>query len=773
MSITYRALFFITLISPFCLIGQNDSACTVNNAHYLGVLPVPLACPSIGFSDSVVVSDNTLNYTAEAGRPSLLSCKAGAPPSVYDMDPGSRDTWYIFEASGNEVFIDIRSQGSTGSLINPVIGLYTYQGSCFNLLPMDCSKGNLGKLHLQNSNLIPYQTYYIQVTGATPTDEGSFTLTVKNRNTCLECMQDSYLDVSPKPLNGYYAPGTQVMFTYTVMGYRPYAGNALKVIAPQFGSGWNLSTLSTVPPPSVSGNGTWNYGTFNVNGNFYNCFYFQNATNSGDAGNQSSKWVFRWLITTSTNCSTSGFNLNVSLLNFSDKEVNNLSTVCSLDPDYLFKARVNCCPAPLVSSFLSSSASCNTSCDATYIMQSGGASNYSVSVINQNTGAVVAYGNSLFPGVMDSISSLCAGMYDVIYVNTSTSTCTSQDNIQVSPPAVYQLDFVKPSCVGVCANEVALNITTTSGMQYNWQNVPPPNNISSTYLTSLCHDSTYFIKFFGNGCVFYDSIYIHGIPNDDPFVSYPPALCNQSSITPYVASPGGYFNSTLAIGPNGTIDCTPGSPNNGLTGNYSILYLTNGACPDTGYFAIDLLGLFNSQFSYPSRSLCKAASSVSCNGPTGGYYSYSNIPAGGTNVLSLNSVTGAIDPSLSDTGTYRILYITNPPGTPFTPCDTYYSDTISISNKCDTTFHVYNVISPNGDGKNDFLFINGVDGKENNVFIFNRWGVAVWERKNYNNEQNFWNGTDKDGKQLYEGTYYYLVELKGQGIRKGWVELTR
>jgi len=81
-----------------------------------------------------------------------------------------------------------------------------------------------------------------------------------------------------------------------------------------------------------------------------------------------------------------------------------------------------------------------------------------------------------------------------------------------------------------------------------------------------------------------------------------------------------------------------------------------------------------------------------------------------------------------------------------------------------------NVVTPNGDGKNDFWVIEGLQRYPGSaVFIYNRWGNQVYQNKNYDNK---WNG---DG--LNEGTYYYILKLNSptQGIReyKGWIELLR
>ena len=84
---------------------------------------------------------------------------------------------------------------------------------------------------------------------------------------------------------------------------------------------------------------------------------------------------------------------------------------------------------------------------------------------------------------------------------------------------------------------------------------------------------------------------------------------------------------------------------------------------------------------------------------------------------------------------------------------------------------VPNVITPNGDGKNDVFSIEGLElWPEHQLFIFNRWGNEVYRSNGiYKND---WNGNG-----LNEGTYYYLLKIKNLdgNVRSttGWVTLIK
>ncbi|WP_166669321.1 Ig-like domain-containing protein, partial [Flavobacterium sp. S87F.05.LMB.W.Kidney.N] len=80
---------------------------------------------------------------------------------------------------------------------------------------------------------------------------------------------------------------------------------------------------------------------------------------------------------------------------------------------------------------------------------------------------------------------------------------------------------------------------------------------------------------------------------------------------------------------------------------------------------------------------------------------------------------------------------------------------------------IYNAVSLNGDDMNERFYIRGIECyPDNTVQIFNRWGVLVFERDHYNNNDVVFKGfsegrtTIKESNGLPEGTYYYIVRYK-------------
>ncbi len=89
----------------------------------------------------------------------------------------------------------------------------------------------------------------------------------------------------------------------------------------------------------------------------------------------------------------------------------------------------------------------------------------------------------------------------------------------------------------------------------------------------------------------------------------------------------------------------------------------------------------------------------------------------------------------------------------------------------DCQLTIYNVITPNGDGTNDFLTIEGISlYPDHKVVVVDRWGNIVFEQRNY--RQN-WAGTN-NGIPLSGGTYYVIVRTgTNQLVCRGSITILR
>ena len=88
---------------------------------------------------------------------------------------------------------------------------------------------------------------------------------------------------------------------------------------------------------------------------------------------------------------------------------------------------------------------------------------------------------------------------------------------------------------------------------------------------------------------------------------------------------------------------------------------------------------------------------------------------------------------------------------------------------------IFNAFSPNGDGVNDFWYIeNLINFVPNEVYVYTRWGDEVARYENYDNINVYWDGNDANGRELPNGTYYYVVITDDPELNQAaWVQITR
>ena len=153
----------------------------------------------------------------------------------------------------------------------------------------------------------------------------------------------------------------------------------------------------------------------------------------------------------------------------------------------------------------------------------------------------------------------------------------------------------------------------------------------------------------------------------------------------------------------------------------------------------------------------------------------------------LNLTTGVFTPLNLPNGNYVVQYNNNDPTCPkiievTIPIDENECEPLPI--ECDTLI-VHNAFSPNGDGLNEFFSIEHITDPcylDNNVEIYNRWGVLVFEIDNYNNNDRVFRGvsegrtTVNQDRELPTGTYFYILKYNTDGnytTKNGYLYLSR
>ncbi len=128
---------------------------------------------------------------------------------------------------------------------------------------------------------------------------------------------------------------------------------------------------------------------------------------------------------------------------------------------------------------------------------------------------------------------------------------------------------------------------------------------------------------------------------------------------PTITGQSGVFSESTG---NLSIDSSTGviTLNSSTAGTYTVVYTTNGTCPNTVNNTITVNSLDGAAFAYSSNSLPQTGTASLTTTPTTSGGVYSAYPSG----LSINSSTGEIDLAASTIQSYKIFYETSGAGCP-------------------------------------------------------------------------------------------------------------
>lgn len=231
-----------------------------------------------------------------------------------------------------------------------------------------------------------------------------------------------------------------------------------------------------------------------------------------------------------------------------------------------------------------------------------------------------------------------------------------------------------------------------------------------------------------------------------------PALFSQLGVFPIVGGTTGQINYTIAPNASGTAVVTVTVKDNGGTAN-------GGVDTYTRNFNITVNSLPNVNIvSNVGTSITKGVTAQLT--ATAGGTTYAWSPAADI-ISGQNTATVTVRPKTSETFT---VVVTNALG-----CQT--TQTIALNVSTIYPLVTSNIITPNGDGKNDTWIIKNIDYyPASTVKVVDKAGKVVFTTTNYLND---WAGT-YNGQPLTQGSYYYVIDL-GPGAPKytGYITILR
>jgi gliding motility-associated-like protein len=416
-----------------------------------------------------------------------------------------------------------------------------------------------------------------------------------------------------------------------------------------------------------------------------------------------------------------------------------------------------------------------------------------------------------------------AGTYSVI-VDNGSSSCVGTFEVVITGIAPYSVALTDAN---ICANGTyPLLDAGNPGATYQWfqGGTAISGATSQTYQTTTA--GTYSVEVGTGTCKGTASMNL--VVTSIPVVSLSnQTLCDVDPITPLDAgNPGAsyqWFQNGTAISGETSQTYTPTT-----AGTYSVDVTVSPGC--TSSASMQLTVNASPVFTLTDASICNDGNTTLDPGIAGATYSWSNgatsqtitVNEDNTYIVTVTQngcvgrdtadVTVFDYPSapivgcvVTESGTYKYIYswaaitgavsyevsfdngVTWIPSNQASGVETHGTNTSapgflvraiggglckigeeSIPSYCPIS--IPNIITPNGDGKNDVFIIDNIDQyPTNTVQIFSRWGKEVFTADGYNNGTKRFIGTD-----LPEGVYFYIINLNdGKEPRTGTVTINR
>jgi gliding motility-associated-like protein len=331
--------------------------------------------------------------------------------------------------------------------------------------------------------------------------------------------------------------------------------------------------------------------------------------------------------------------------------------------------------------------------------------------------------------------------YTLVGGNSFGCYDTTSTTITVNTPPAVNITASKSL---ICYPDT-VTLTASGAPSYTWS-----TGSNSTSIPIIALTNTTYSVVGDNGCKATSVFTLSGFPRPNVTVtSSKLAVCNGDSITLKAYGAASYSwapvlfigNSFYTYPTANTTYSVLGQSANGCY-NYATVSVTMNTPP-----VLDIL----------ASELCIGKSAI--------------FTAVGANTYTWN--TGSISQSISQTPPNSTPISFTVDGVDASGCRSTVSKTFDISNQC--SLIVWNGVTPNGDGLNDFFFLENIEQYPGNrVQIFNRWGQLLETVEDYNNTSRKWDGTSTTNFPVPSGTYYYTIDLKnGSALLKGYIELTK
>ncbi len=362
--------------------------------------------------------------------------------------------------------------------------------------------------------------------------------------------------------------------------------------------------------------------------------------------------------------------------------------------------------------------------------------------------------NTIIGATEDNITVQEGGLYTVIITSNGNCADTLMSNVIESLIDPLELGDDIPLCPGE-----TITVAPIDGQFANYQwsttEVTEEITITATEVEEITTTNITLVVDNGEGCILSDEINIINFPIiDAEIISDVEGLCATDSIE-LVATGGLYYNWTLGSESLSADDVGAVIANPQETTIY-VVEVTDD-CPqngDTDTLTLNVFPLSDFSAGVDTCAFEDLPFNLEAMGGIDYQWDNTNLISGASNIA--NPVI-RIDEETTFTVT-----ITDEFGCMFVD-----EVDVCLRANAEDLVDIVTIITPNGDGKNDELYFEGLElYPTNKLTIFNRWGNIIYSQLDYQRGgDTLFDGTNGID-ELPSDTYYYILEFNGLFIKE-------
>jgi gliding motility-associated-like protein len=362
------------------------------------------------------------------------------------------------------------------------------------------------------------------------------------------------------------------------------------------------------------------------------------------------------------------------------------------------------------------------------------------------------------------------------YTYTVTDSCKSlsaNQTITVNVPVASPITATTSASNILCPNDTSVVTATASGgfpgYTYTWTLNGNTVSTAATFTTLPLNQNTTYVLTVTDACAstpLQQNVTVNVVPYTPITLSLGPDLTipcpnTATALNPTFSNGSRPYTFVWSAGATPNLSDSVAVVQPAVTSTY-FLIMTDACQQNPVVDSINVnVATFNAltAVASPDTTVCPSnpvTLSVIADGGAGTYsYLWEDLvtllPFVGNSLVS-------ISPIINNSVTYRITVTDICGNTAFDEVE------IPLRNDCDVI--VPNIITPNGDGENQFLVFENLElFPQPKLEVFNRWGTRVFQSDNY---QNNWAPTD-----LNPGVYFFTLELGTIDPKKGFFQLMK